>query len=71
MSLNIGSHIFQKEIPFVVEVEGKLNGAEFSVRGKGVGDARNGTLKGTYVCTTGDMPVSWNAITQSLQYGLM
>jgi len=69
MSINIGSHIFQKEIPFVVEVDGKLNGVEFSVRGKGMGDARTGTLNGHYVCTTGELPVSWNAITQCFQYG--
>lgn len=71
MSMNIGTHIFQKEIPFVVELEGNLNGVEFSVRGKGMGDARTGTTKGSYVCTTGELPVSWCAITQAFQYGVV
>jgi len=70
-SWNIGAMLFSKEIPFVVEVEGDIDDHKFSIRGKGVGNAQKGLIVGKYICTTGELPCSWNAITHNLQYGMV
>ena len=70
-NMNVGATIFNKELPFVVELDGDINGQIFSVRGKGVGNAAQGTTKGIHVCTSGQLPISWTAITHNMQYGLL
>uniref|UniRef100_UPI002888F8E1 CsiFP4 chain A n=1 Tax=Clytia TaxID=13436 RepID=UPI002888F8E1 len=70
MNMNIGSVVFQKPIPFVVQFEGDINGKKFSVAGKGIGDANSGKFEGKHICTTGDLPISWGAIACLLQYGM-
>ena len=70
-NMNVGATIFNKELPFVVELDGDINGHIFSVRGKGVGNAAQGTTKGIHVCTSGQLPISWAAITHNMQYGLL
>ena len=69
--MNIGSLIFNKELPFVVELDAEIDAIKFSTRGKGIGNAAKGTTHGIHVCTTGELPVSWTAITHNLQYGLL
>lgn len=66
-----GAKLFEQEIPIITEMEGDVEGHKFTVRGEGTGDATTGTIKGTYVCTTGDLPVPWASILSSLSYGVL
>jgi len=70
-NMNVGAMLFNKELPFVCELDGEINGHKFSVRGKGIGNSAQGLTHGIHVCTSGELPVSWTAITHNLQYGLL
>ncbi|XP_066926493.1 green fluorescent protein-like [Clytia hemisphaerica] len=68
-SFNVGALIFNKELPFVVEVDCDIDDHKFSIRGKGVGNAEKGLMVGKYVVSEGELPCSWSAITHNFQYG--
>jgi len=65
-----GALLFKGKIPFVLELEGIVNGEKFTVHGKGKGDANTGTVEAKYVCTSGDLPVPWASIASTLGYGV-
>jgi len=71
LNMNIGEMLFKKEVPFIVELDGEIDGHKFSTRGKGIGNAADGTTHGVHVCTSGELPVSWTAIAHNLQYGMV
>lgn len=65
-----GALLFSKgKIPYVMELDGTVNGMKFTVRGKGTGDATTGTIDAKFVCTSGDLPVPWASITSAMAYG--
>ena len=64
-----GTACFRKDVPFHMVLQGSINGTKFSVEGKGMGDSRKGTLNGKWVCTSGQLPMSWAAIAGTLGYG--
>nr|QEQ56198.1 non-fluorescent photochromic chromoprotein FP4 [Aequorea australis] len=67
--MNCGALLFQQKVPFIVEMEGDVNGEIFSVRGNGFGNATTGKLDILFVCTTGEIPVAWESLISSLAYG--
>ena len=64
-----GKEIFKQAVPYTYELDGVINGKQFIIKGKGVGDSTTGTLKGKYQCTTGIVPMSWKALSPLLGYG--
>ena len=56
------------DTPFIMAVNGSINGEPFSVEGKGTGNSLTGTLRGKWVCTTGALPLAWAALTPTLGY---
>jgi len=69
--MNVGALLFQGKLPFIIELDGEINGIEFSVRGKGVGDASTGRVETKSICTTGELPMPWTSIISSISYGAM
>jgi len=65
-----GKENFDRPVPFNYSIDGSINGKKFSVEGKGVGDSNSGTLKGKYRCTSGQCPMSWQALAPILGYGM-
>ena len=45
--------LFSRPLPFESTIEGEVNGERFVLHGSGVGDTRNGTINGKWVCTSG------------------
>nr|AAR85350.1 green fluorescent protein 1 [Anthomedusae sp. SL-2003] len=60
---------FQKKLPYKLELDGDVDGQTFKVIGEGVGDATTGVIEGKYVCTEGEVPISWVSLITSLSYG--
>jgi len=65
-----GALLFDKKMPYVMEMEAVVNGIKFTVHGKGTGDATTGTIDAKYVCTTGELPVPWASILSTMAYGV-
>jgi len=65
-----GALLFNKKIPYVMEMEAVVNGIKFTVHGKGTGDATTGAIEAKYVCTTGELPVPWASILSTMAYGV-
>merc|ERR1712157_507024 len=70
-TMNVGAMLFNQPLPFVVELDGDIEGINFSVRGKGVGNGSTGRLEGKFICTTGDLPVPWTSVVSSVAYGIV
>lgn len=68
--MNIGALLFQQSLPFVVELDGDIDGNAFSIKGKGVGDASKGKLEAKFICTTGELPIPWACVQSTLGYGM-
>ena len=64
-----GSACFRKEVPFIMEIEGTINGLPFAIEGKGWGNSHIGYVKGKWICTSGKLPISWAAMASTLGYG--
>jgi len=64
-----GTAYFIKELPFQMTIDGSINGQTFTVEGKGTGNSQEGTMNGKWVCTSGQLPLSWAAIAATLGYG--
>ncbi|ENZ6652420.1 hypothetical protein ACG7ER_005428 [Escherichia coli O157:H7] len=69
-ALTEGAKLFEKEIPYITELEGDVEGMKFIIKGEGTGDATTGTIKAKYICTTGDLPVPWATLVSTLSYGV-
>nr|QEQ56195.1 green fluorescent protein FP1 [Aequorea australis] len=67
--MSYGALLFREKIPYVVEMEGDVEGMKFSVRGKGHGDANTGKIEASFICTTGELPVPWSSILTTVTYG--
>jgi hypothetical protein len=66
-----GGEIFKREaIAFEMKIDGKVNGKNFIIHGKGEGDARIGKLKGKWRCTSGDLPMAWGVLAPTFAYGM-
>jgi len=61
--------LFNNEIPFEMKLNGKVNGQEFTIEGKGLGSSKVGSVNGKWVCTSGKCPISWPALGPTLGYG--
>ena len=66
-----GALLLKQKVPFIMELDGEVNGIRFSVRGKGTGDAATGTIDTKFVCTTGELPVPWASILSTMSYGAL
>lgn len=66
-----GALLLKEEIPYIMEMEGNVNGIKFNVYGKGKGNASTGTITAKFVCTTGDLPVPWASILSAMSYGVL
>ena len=64
-----GKENFKQAVPYTYELDGVINGKNFTIKGKGVGDSAAGTLKGKYQCTTGTVPMSWKVLSPLLGNG--
>jgi len=64
-----GTACFRKEVPFHTMIQGSIGGQAFTVEGKGIGNSDTGRSKGKWVCTSGQLPMSWAAIAGTLGYG--
>jgi len=69
-ALTEGGKLFEKEIPYITELEGDVEGMKFTIKGEGTGDGTTGLIKSKYICTTGDLPVPWATILSSISYGV-
>ena len=58
--LSGGKRYFEKELDFIAEIEGTVNGRRFRVEGKGSGNGRTGFHKGKFVSLEGELPFSWS-----------
>lgn len=67
--MDSGKLLFQQQIPLVVELQGNVDGRDFTVHGKGFGDATSGKIETKFVCTTGDLPVPWSTLVTTITYG--
>jgi len=67
--MEAGPALFRKDVPFMMHLEGTINGTPFTVEGKGTGNSQNGHHQGKWVCTSGTLPMSWAALSTSLGYG--
>ncbi|KAG1487005.1 hypothetical protein G6F54_012931 [Rhizopus delemar] len=65
-----GEELFTGVVPILVELDGDVNGHEFSVSGEGEGDATYGKLTLKFICTTGKLPVPWPTLVTTLCYGV-
>ena len=65
-SMEGGAACFRKEVVFVMQIQGSVNGHSFSIEGRGSGDSHTGNVKGRWQCTTGKLPISWAAIASTL-----
>jgi len=66
-----GTALFRSDVPFVMQIEGTMNGEKFSVEGKGSGNGNMGRMSGKWVCTSGKLPMSWAIIAPTLTYGFV
>ena len=64
-----GSELFRKDVPFMMKLKGSINGTPFTVECKGTGNSQDGHHKGKWVCTSGELPMSWAALSTTLGYG--
>jgi len=64
-----GPALFRRNVPFMMHLEGTINGSSFTVEGKGAGKSQDGHHKGKWVCTSGTLPMSWAALSTTLGYG--
>ena len=62
--------VFQTAVPYTYVLKCTINGEDFTIEGKGVGNGGDGKLKGKYRCTTGRSPMSWKALAPLLAYGM-
>merc|ERR1712168_1694215 len=53
----------------MMKLTGSINGTPFTVEGKGTGNSQDGHHKGKWVCTSGELPMSWAALSTTLGYG--
>jgi len=60
---------FREELAFLMVIKGSVNGRQFSVEGKGFGNAATGKVKGKWSCPTGKLPISWAALAGTLGFG--
>lgn len=65
-----GAILLKGKTPYLMELDGNVNGIKFTVHGKGTGDASTGILEAKFVCTTGDLPVPWASILSTMTYGV-
>merc|ERR1712121_173554 len=71
MALSLFQEVPGEKLPFVVNLDGNVNGEVFKVEGSGFGNASTGELEGKYVCTTGEMPISWLSMVCQMNYGML
>lgn len=64
-----GTGCFRKGLPFHSIIQGSVNGEAFTIDGKGRGDSNSGTVKGKWVCTSGNLQLPWAALASTLGYG--
>ena len=50
-------------------IEGDVNCEHFVIEGTGEGDARIGSIKGKWVCTSGHPPIAWEVLAPTFGYG--
>jgi len=60
---------FREELAFLMVIKGTVNGRQFSVEGKGFGNATTGKVKGKWTCPGGKLPISWAALAGTLGFG--
>lgn len=60
---------FLRDTAFRLELDGECDGSKFTVVGNGSGNGKSGKSRGSYTCTSGDLPMSWDAIAPLLQQG--
>jgi len=60
---------FSQELAFLMVIKGSVNGRQFSVEGKGFGNAATGKVKGKWTCPSGKLPISWAALAGTLGFG--
>lgn len=82
-----GAELFkEKEVPFEMKIHGYVNGKEFTIYGKGAGDARIGKLKGKWVSihnsakpdvkvskkvtASPPCPMAWGVLAPTFAYGM-
>jgi len=56
------------DTPFIMAVNGSVNGEPFSIEGRGTGNSLTGTLRGKWICTSGKLPIAWAAMTPTIGY---
>jgi len=54
--------------PFIMAVNGTINGEAFTVEGRGTGNSLTGSVRGKWVCTSGRLPIAWAALAPTLGY---
>jgi len=60
----------EQSLPLKMKIDGTVNGKKMTILGQGAGDARNGQLKGKWICTEPDVcPLSWELLHPTLGYG--
>ena len=60
----------EQSLPLKMRIDGTVNGKKMTILGQGAGDARNGQLKGKWICTEPDVcPLSWELLHPTLGYG--
>jgi len=66
-----GAHaLLRGDVKYATTVEGTVNGQAFKIEGGGMGNAEKGYQRGTFVCTSGKLPMSWEVMAPTLGYGL-
>ena len=64
------SALKEQSLPLNMRIDGMVNGKKMTILGQGAGDARNGQLKGKWICTEPDVcPLSWELLHPTLGYG--
>jgi len=57
------------DTPYKMEVNGEIGGKKFTIVGNGTGNPKNGKQTASYHCTSGELPISWAALSSTFQYG--
>jgi len=65
--------LFSKDVPYIMKIDGSVEGPDgvhkFQVEGQGTGNAKTGYQSGRWVCKTGKVPISWEALSVTFGYG--
>lgn len=57
---------FRGETPFIMVVNGTVDGEPFNIEGRGSGSSLTGNIRGKWVCKSGRLPISWSALTPTI-----